>query len=110
MFVDGAGHGAGRDRIDITDPGVQSSEDPVQYGGIEERENPCISPLHTHAEDGIIHTESAEDDLLTLGQFFTAWGIELDDWCVADYCEPDMDIAFYLHGAEDKGDPAEIPL
>jgi hypothetical protein len=96
--------------IDISDPGVRHFEDPVSYGGIEECDNPCISPLHTHDASGIIHTESTDDALLTLGQFFTAWGVELDESCVADYCRPDTDIAVYVHGAKYSGNPADIPL
>ena len=51
--------------IDITDPGVQHFPDNGAYGGIEECAKPCISPLHTHDETGIIHTEAAADTLLT---------------------------------------------
>ncbi|MBA3743537.1 hypothetical protein [Sporichthya sp.] len=45
------------------------------YGGIEQCAQPCISPLHTHDPDGILHTEAKQDTLNTLGQFFTVWGI-----------------------------------
>ena len=63
VFVDGepiavpAGIG-----INIDDPEVQRFKDPddsVGYGGIKRCRKPCISPLHTHDETGIIHTESA---------------------------------------------------
>src|SRR5687767_13720340 len=49
--------------IDITDPGVRVFESDLGtgYGGIEECEDPCISPLHTHDPNGVIHTESAID-------------------------------------------------
>jgi hypothetical protein len=110
VFVDGesvtvpAGIG-----IDITDPGVKHFPDP-SYGGIEECDDPCISPLHTHDETGIIHTEAAADTLLTLGQLFTEWGVKLDDECVGEFCEPDTDIAVYVGGDEYKGDPADIEL
>ena len=110
VFVDGepvtvpAGVG-----IDITDPGVKHFPDPA-YGGIEECAEPCISPLHTHDETGILHTESPAEDLLTLGQFFVEWDVRLDDRCVGEFCEPATDIAFYLDGEETDGDPAEITL
>ena len=110
VFVDGeavpvpAGIG-----IDITDPGVQHFPD-GGYGGIEECTNPCISPLHTHDETGIIHTEAAADTLLTLGQLFTEWGVKLDDECVGEFCEPETDIAVYIGGEEYEGDPADIEL
>ncbi len=110
VFVDGvavpvpAGIG-----IDITDPGVKRFPDST-YGGIEECDEPCISPLHTHDETGIIHTEAAADTLLTLGQLFTEWGVVLQDGCVGEYCEADTDIAVYIGGDEFEGNPADIEL
>ena len=95
--------------IDITDPGVRHFPD-GSYGGIEECTDPCISPLHTHDESGVIHTESAADTLLTLGQFFTEWGLELGDGCVDEFCEPETDIAVYIGGDEQEGDPADVEL
>ena len=111
VFVDGeavpvpAGIG-----IDITDPGVQHFPDDGAYGGIEECTNPCISPLHTHDETGMIHTEAADNTLLTLGQLFTEWGVRLDDECVGEFCESETDIAAYIGGEEYEGDPADIEL
>jgi hypothetical protein len=111
VFVDGAPvlvpAGIG---IDITDPGVQTFREPISYGGIEECDQPCISPLHTHDETGILHTEAAADDLLTLGQFFTEWDVRLDAGCVADFCDDETDIAFYVDGDIHEGDPALIEL
>jgi len=98
--------------IDISDPGVQTFDDPggPAYGGIEECENPCISPLHTHDVTGILHTESTSDEFRTLGQFFVEWGVRLDDNCVGDYCAPETDIAVYVNGDRDSGNPADIEL
>jgi hypothetical protein len=96
--------------IDITDPGVKHFPDNGSYGGIEECTNPCISPLHTHDETGIIHTEAAVDTLLTLGQFFTEWGVRIDDECVGEFCEPETVIAVFIGGEEYTGDPADIEL
>ena len=95
--------------IDITNPGVKSFPD-GGYGGIDECADPCISPLHTHDATGVIHTESAEDELLTLGQLFTEWGVELDDECVGEFCEADTDIAVYIGREEYDGDPRDIEL
>ena len=111
VFVDGkavevpAGIG-----IDTTDPGVKRFDGGAAFGGIEECEAPCISALHTHDATGIIHTEAAADTLLTLGQFFTEWGVTFADGCVGEFCDDDTDIAFYIGGDEYEGDPAEIGL
>ncbi len=99
--------------INIEDPGVQTFNDPggVTYGGIQlPCDDPCISPLHTHASFGIIHTESKSDAGNTLGQFFVEWGVPLSSECVADYCEPETDIAIYLDGEPYDGDPNAIAL
>lgn len=73
---------------------------------------PCLSPLHTHQPDGLLHEESPETSHppYTLGQFFTEWGVRLDANCVGEFCEPDALIHVYLDGKEYTGDPSEIPL
>lgn len=45
-----------------------------------------ISPIHTHEEDGIIHVESPVVKDFTLGQFFTEWGVRLNNTCIGSYC------------------------
>jgi hypothetical protein len=113
VFVDGepiavpAGIG-----INIDDPEVRRFEEPdgsVAYGGITRCRKPCISPLHTHDETGIIHTESASPEPNTLGQFFTEWGVRLSESCVGDYCAPEP-IAFYVNGDPYAEDPRAIEL
>ena len=45
--------------INIKDPGVHSGPNPdgsTGYGGIRLCATPCISPLHTHDDSGILHT------------------------------------------------------
>jgi hypothetical protein len=74
--------------INIDDPDVHRFQEPdgsVSYGGITLCPQPCISPLHTHDETGIIHTESASPEPNTLGQFFIVWGVSLSDSCVGEY-------------------------
>ena len=113
VFVDGkpitvpAGIG-----INTDDPDVRRFDEPdgsVSYGGIEVCAKPCISPLHTHHETGIIHTESASSEPNTLGQFFIEWGVALSDSCVGEYCSP-KPIAFYVNGELYTGDPSAIEL
>ena len=114
VFVDGkpitvpAGIG-----INITDPNVHRFDEPdgsVTYGGIQLCNEPCISPLHTHATSGILHTESSDPTINTLGAFFTEWGVPLDASCVGTFCAPATKIAIYVDGAQVATDPRTIEL
>jgi hypothetical protein len=98
--------------INIEDPEVRKFDLPdgtVSYGGIEMCDQPCISPLHTHDESGIIHTESVDPEPHTLGQFFIEWGVELSETCVGEHCAP-TPIAVYIGGELYEGDPGAIEL
>ena len=97
--------------IEITDPAVQKFGS-TGYGGIPEEgcEQPCISPLHTHDVDGVIHIEAPSETDFTLGQFFEELAIRLDASCVDQYCTPDTPVAVYVDGQLQSGDPAEIVL
>ena len=67
--------------IDIANPGVHEYPDiggATGYGGIDPPcSTACISPLHTHAVTGILHTESSTAKYNTLGQLFTEWNVKL---------------------------------
>jgi hypothetical protein len=98
--------------IDIKDPAVQHGPGPdgnMSYGGITRCPKACISPLHTHADTGVLHTETSKPTPNKLGQFFIEWGVRLDPRCVGGYCKPDS-IVFYVEGKPYKGDPREIEL
>ena len=98
--------------INIKDPGVHSGPNPdgsTGYGGIRLCARPCISPLHTHDDSGILHTESATPVPNRLGQFFTEWHVRLGRNCVGGYCRP-SNIQFYVDGKPYTGDPRAIPL
>ena len=98
--------------INIDDPEVQRFEDPdgaAAYGGITRCRKPCISPLHTHDATGIIHTESKSPRPNTLGQFFTEWGVRLDESCLGERCSPDG-IALYVNRKPYRQDPRAIEL
>jgi hypothetical protein len=71
---------------------------------------PCISPLHTHDTSGLVHTESASPEDLTLGQFFTEWAVRLTADCVGEYCGPAKPVALYVDGDKVSGDPNAIKL
>ena len=99
--------------INIKDPGVKVFRDTPDgskaYGRIELCAKPCISPLHTHDNTGILHTESASPVPNRLGQFFTEWGVRLGRACVGGYCRP-SNIEFYVNGNRYGGDPRAILL
>jgi len=109
VFVDGqpivvpAGIG-----INIDDPEVHHFDNPIGYGGIRECAAPCISPLHTHAESGILHTESEEATPNTLGEFFDEWGVTLSRTCVGELCA--KPVAVYVNGVASTDDPRSIEL
>ena len=98
--------------IDTHNPGVRHAPAPdgsLGYGGIRFCKHPCISPLHTHADYGIMHTESASPLPNRLGEFFVEWGVRLTPRCVGDYCKPDS-IRIYVDGNRYVGDPRKILL
>jgi hypothetical protein len=98
--------------IDISDPGVHTFTAPdgsKAYGGIQLCRKPCISPLHTHDDSGILHTESASPIPNRLGQFFTEWGVRLSRRCVGGYCRP-ASIGIFVDGKPYQGDPRAILL
>jgi hypothetical protein len=98
--------------INIHDPGVkrfQQSDGTTAYGGIQRCARPCISPLHTHDDTGILHTESPSPVPHRLGQFFTEWGVRLTPSCVGSYCRP-TSIKVFIDGKPFTGDPRTIQL
>lgn len=99
--------------INIHDPGVHQStaaDGTTAYGGIQRCAQPCISPLHTHDDTGILHTESASAVPNRLDQFFTEWGVRLTPTCVDKYCRPATSINVYVDGRLFAGDPRTIQL
>jgi hypothetical protein len=94
--------------IDTTNPAVLSDDRGV--GLQHECDEPCISPLHTHATDGVLHTETKTPEPNNLGQFFVEWDVKLDASCVGEFCAPGTPIGFYVDGKSYDGDPREIEL
>jgi hypothetical protein len=96
--------------IVIADPGVQRarlSDGTWAFGGIRECARPCISPLHTHDDSGILHTESQRRHPNQLGQFFTEWRVRLTRSCIGGYCRA---MRVYVRGKRYRGDPRGITL
>jgi hypothetical protein len=100
--------------INIKDPAVKKVEvadGKFGYGGISPPcKKPCISPLHTHVDDGILHTESKTPTPNRLGQFFVEWAVKLDRRCVGGYCAPQAATAIFVNGKKYAGDPRQIEL
>jgi len=97
--------------INIDDPAVKRAllkDGTYAFGGISPPcKKPCVSPLHTHASDGILHTESQLNHPNQLGQFFTEWRVRLAGKCVGGYCKG---VHFYVDGQRYRGDPRGITL
>ena len=100
--------------IDIDNPSVRrfkNTDGSTGYGGINPPcGSPCISPLHTHFTDGVLHTEAKQNQFNTLGEFFTQWAVRLDTGCVGGYCKPAAPITIYVDGDAYTGDPRKITL
>jgi hypothetical protein len=97
--------------IEITDPAVKKFGE-GEYGGIPESgcAQACISPLHTHGVDGVIHIEAKSEAEFTLGQFFEEMAVRLDASCVDEYCSPNTPVAVYVNGQAQSGNPADVVL
>ncbi len=96
--------------INIADPAVKSGQLPdgsTAYGGIVRCKRVCISPLHTHDDSGVLHTETSKPIPNRLGEFFIEWNVRLTRTCVATHCK---DVAFYVNGHRYRGDPRTILL
>ena len=96
--------------INIHDPGVHSGTLPdgsTAYGGIRRCRQACISPLHTHADLGLLHTETSTPTPNRLGQFFTEWAVRLTRRCVGGYCRH---VRFFVGGKPYRGAPRAIAL
>jgi len=100
--------------IDTHAPAVKRYRLPdgtLGYGGISPPcAKPCISPLHTHFDDGVLHTEARKNQFNRLGQFFTEWNVRLTRRCVSGFCRPATRIAVYVDGDRYTGDPRSISL
>jgi hypothetical protein len=91
-----AGIGVGPPRAIATTP-----NGPFVTGGA------CFAWLHTHAADGIIHTESPIPRTYTLGNFFDIWGQPLSRSRVGPARGT---VVAFVDGRVFTGNPAGIPL
>ena len=75
------------------------------YVGID-RLRAVQAPAHTHDASGQIWLEGRETDAVTLGQFFTVWGVRFDDRCLGSACR---DLRVIVDG-EVSPAPTEVGL
>ena len=70
-----------------------------------------ISPIHTHDETGVIHVESDEIRVFTLGQFFDIWGVRFTKDCIGGYCgNATSALKVFSNGNPVTGDPRLLAL
>jgi hypothetical protein len=101
VFVDGMPR---RVPYGIGIPGAQVSSSPAgPYVGA----GSCFYWLHTHAADGIIHTESPVQRTYTLGNFFDVWGQKLSPTEVGPARGT---VTALYNGQVFRGNPRNIPL
>ena len=67
--------------------------------------------IHTHDTSGIVHVESPTDETFTLGQFFSEWGVALDEDHVGSLGgTTEQELTVWVGGKVHHGDPADIVL
>jgi hypothetical protein len=112
IFIDGhptvvpAGIGIGGDPN--AKVGTQNGQRVAGLSG--ECSKPCISPLHTHDDSGVLHVENDKERQIDLGQLFTEWGVRFNADCVGSYCAPDKPYKAYVNGQQFTGDASTIVL
>jgi len=71
----------------------------------------CISWLHTHQANGVIHIEAPNSAAYTMGQFFEVWNQPLDATHLGDHVtDSQHQLIAYVNGQPFSGPPDTIPL
>jgi len=71
----------------------------------------CLYWIHTHTPDGIIHVESPNTRVFTLGDFATIWGQSLTTTQIASVkADKGTKLKVWVDGKPYTGDPRKIPL
>lgn len=65
------------------------------------------APVHTHDDSGQVWLEGTGNRTVTLGQFFTLWGVRFDASCLGADCGT---IQVFADGTELTGPPADFVL
>jgi len=90
--------------IGIVPPAVVQN---TKTGDYAQGSNKCLYWIHTHAQDGIIHLESAEPKTYELGQLFDIWGQPISS---AGIGSTKGAVTATVNGTPWTGDPAQIPM
>ena len=90
--------------------GISEELGMAQSAGKSKCDHPCISPLDTHDDTGVLHVENDSDRQINLGQLFTEWGVRFNPECVGSYSAPDKAHKVYVGGQEFSGDASTIVL
>ncbi|MFF4647092.1 hypothetical protein [Streptomyces sp. NPDC001389] len=78
--------------------------------GVDQRTRQ-ISPLHTHAADGVIHVESPVKAAFSLGRFMAEWDVALTTESIGGLRAGNGHVLHaYVNGKERPGDPSGIEL
>jgi hypothetical protein len=79
---------SGNENSRVVDLHITVDGAPVEvpaYVGID-RVRALQAPVHTHDTSGQVWLEGRVTDAVTLGQFFTVWGVRFDDHCLGSAC------------------------
>lgn len=88
--------------VGIANPQISTTpQGPFVEGGT------CLTWLHTHTSDGIVHIESPVQRTYTLGDFFDIWGQPLSRTRVGPAQGP---VTVLVDGRVWTGDPRAVPL
>jgi hypothetical protein len=71
----------------------------------------ALAVIHVHGTDNVIHIESPEQKLFTLGDFFAVWGLEFTPTSIGGYTNGGgKTLQVFLDGKKYTGDPTTLPL
>lgn len=112
-YIDAAG--LPQERLDTTTNrqtlqlSVKVAEQPVvvpAWIGVD-RYRAVQAPVHTHTEDGEVWLEGKGAQDVTLGQFFTLWGVRMTNDCLGAVCGG---VSASVDGQPFTGDPSDLLL
>ena len=76
------------------------------YVGID-RVRAVQAAVHTHDTSGAVWLEGRDTGTITLGQFFTVWGVRFDERCLGATCGG---VRVQVDGTSAPGDPRAVVL